>query len=231
MLGRAHRRPPGRRGGLPAARCAVWIGINLASRARWGAPAAGWPAPTGSSSARAGECVEQGYLLIPADLRARGARGPRGRDRDRGRGDAHRRAIRRRGPPGDRGAGPGSRPDPRTAARRKALALIDEAMVAVTTDDLSPIVERHRLLRRDPRLPGRPTSCGAPRSGPRRCAPGATRSRTWSPSPAAASCTARRSSRWTAPGREALEEAQRAGERCLEGREPAGRRRGGVPAG
>ena len=57
-----------------------------------------------------GDCVERGYLLLPARLRAGGERRPRGGRRDRRRGGGDRRALRRPGPL--RARSPRARPHP-----------------------------------------------------------------------------------------------------------------------
>ena len=79
--------------GLPAADCAGWIGMKLAQKGEMG-QAGGWLARARRLVEREDrECVERGYLLMP---RCSSGRRPatRGRDRDRGRGEADRRALR-----------------------------------------------------------------------------------------------------------------------------------------
>ena len=65
ILGRAHAAHLGAGDGLPAAGCALWIGVNLAQKGDMGR-AGGWLARAHRLVEREGrECVEQGYLLIP----------------------------------------------------------------------------------------------------------------------------------------------------------------------
>jgi DNA-binding CsgD family transcriptional regulator/tetratricopeptide (TPR) repeat protein len=122
-----------------AARCAFWLGLGLAGGGEY-ARAAGWFARAQRVLEREGrECVERGYLLIPVVLRhvAAGepdaayaaaaeavAIGERFRDADLVAMARHEQghALIRRG---------------RAA---EGLGLVDEAMVAVTAGELSPIV-------------------------------------------------------------------------------------------
>ena len=135
--------------------------------ARWAARADGSAARSGSSKRTGGECVERGYLLIPlmfrheaaGDLEAAAAVaadaaaiGERFGDRDLFALAAHAQGhfLVKQG---------------RSA---EGLALLDEAMLAVTRGRAVADRQRHRLLRRDPRLPGGLRTCVAPRSGRRR---------------------------------------------------------------
>ena len=96
------------------------------------------------------------------------------------------------------------------------MPLLDEAMVAVANGELSPIAERHRVLRRDPRVPGGLRAAARP--GVDRGAVGLVRrrSRTWWPSPAVAWCTGPRSSAWAARGRRRSRRRSEASRRCLD---------------
>lgn len=123
---------------IGAVRCAVWIGMNLASRGRLG-PASGWLGRAQRLLEHAPECAEHGYLLLPVmfqheatgDYAAAAAAageavriGERHGDRDlfalalHGQGQMLIRAGR----------------------VSEGLGLLDECMVAVTTEELSPIV-------------------------------------------------------------------------------------------
>ena len=65
LLGRAHRAHLDAGEGLRAAHCALWIGINLAQKGDSGR-AGGWLGRARRLVEREGrECAEQGYLLIP----------------------------------------------------------------------------------------------------------------------------------------------------------------------
>jgi len=65
VLGRAHAAHLDAGEALPAADCALWIGINLAQKGDMGR-AGGWLARAQRLVEReGGECVERGYLLIP----------------------------------------------------------------------------------------------------------------------------------------------------------------------
>jgi DNA-binding CsgD family transcriptional regulator len=124
---------------LRAARCAFWMGINLILREEMG-PATGWLGRAQRLVEREGrECAEQGYLLVPLMVQnvAMG-------DYDA----AHAAAVE--------GAGLAERyeePDLFALAVHwqgyarikqdrvdEGLALLDEAMVAVTAGEVSPIV-------------------------------------------------------------------------------------------
>ena len=56
----------------PAARCAFWIGITLALRGEMG-PAGGWLGRAHRLIEGEGDCVEQGYLLIPVVIQHQAA--------------------------------------------------------------------------------------------------------------------------------------------------------------
>ena len=185
-----------------AARCAFWLGLALAAPRRDGRAApAGWRGPSGWSRRPGRRCAARGYLLVPGFLEsARGGRRGRGapcspseivdiaaRCADRDllalgllcRGQASARARRGRG----------------------GLRLLDEAMVSVTTGEVSPDPRRHRLLRGDRGLRRRASTCGAPPSGPTRCPRGARPSPTSCPTAGNAWCTGRRCFRRTGTGR------------------------------
>ncbi len=122
-----------------AARCAFWVGTNLALRGEMG-PATGWLGRAQRLLEReAGECVEQGYLLLPvvfqheaegdhdgaaATAAAAAEVGERFGDKD-----LFALAIHAQGDVLVRGG-----------RVREGLGLLDEAMVAVTDGGLSPIV-------------------------------------------------------------------------------------------
>ena len=122
-----------------AVRCAFWIGTQLALRGKMG-PATGWLGRAQRLLEREeGECVEQGYMLMPvvfqheaegdwegASATAAAAAEIGGRFRD---ADLFALAIHVQG-------------DMLVRSGRvsEGLGLLDEAMVAVTTEPLSPIV-------------------------------------------------------------------------------------------
>src|SRR6266545_2722072 len=122
---------------LRAARIAVWIGMNLAIAGEIG-PAGGWFARAERVVEREGrECVEQGYLLLPAGLQRLAA------------GDHHAayEAVTAAAEIGERFA----EPDLVAVAVHfqglirikqgrveEGLRLLDEAMVAVTAGEVSP---------------------------------------------------------------------------------------------
>ena len=123
---------------LRAVRCAAWIGLNLAARGEIG-PASGWLGRAQRLVEPEGECAERGYLLLPAmfqheamgDLAAAAAVaeeavrvGERFGDRD-----LFALAIHGQG-----------HMLIRDGRAREGLALLDEAMVAVTAEEVSPIV-------------------------------------------------------------------------------------------
>jgi DNA-binding NarL/FixJ family response regulator len=139
VLGRAHAAHLDAGDALPAARCALWIGIHLAQKGDVGR-AGGWLARAGRLVEREGRaCVEQGYLLIPRMFQQEGL--------------------------GDREAAIATAAEIlRTAERfgdadlfalaaqaqgyllvrhgraKEGVPLLDEAMVAVANGELSPIV-------------------------------------------------------------------------------------------
>jgi DNA-binding CsgD family transcriptional regulator len=121
-----------------AARCAFWLGFQLANRGDM-AQAGGWLARAQRLVDEVGDCAEQGYLLIPAGLHALGEGEPdRARDCFAAAADAGRhfdevdlvtlgqlgqgQAMVELGDPQD------------------GLRMLDEAMVAVVSDEVSPTV-------------------------------------------------------------------------------------------
>ena len=124
---------------LPAARCAFWIGINLAVRGE-PARAAGWHGRAERLIERAGgECVERGFLLLAAMLEHEAA----------GDLDAALAAGAEAIALGERFGDPDlfalAAQDQgilliRSGRFAAGLRLLDEAMVAVTAGELSPIV-------------------------------------------------------------------------------------------
>jgi DNA-binding CsgD family transcriptional regulator len=136
---RAHHRRLGEDDVPGAARCAFWIGIHLLLRGE-GGPAAGWFGRAGRLLERAGrDCVESGFLLIPRVFEHAAA----------GERDA---AIAVAGEAAAIGERFGE-PDLFALASHEqglllirdgrvaeGLRLLDEAMVAVTAGELSPIV-------------------------------------------------------------------------------------------
>jgi DNA-binding CsgD family transcriptional regulator len=123
---------------LRAVRAAAWIVLNLASRGDVG-PASGWLGRAQRLVAGEGECAERGWLLLPGVFQHEGAGdfaasaavaeeavriGERFGDRDLFALAVHSQghALIRHG------------------RVREGLALLDEGMVAVTAEELSPIV-------------------------------------------------------------------------------------------
>jgi DNA-binding CsgD family transcriptional regulator len=121
-----------------AARCAFWIGIHFALRGEMG-PATGWLGRAQRLLEGEGECVEQGYMLMPvifeheaagdyegaaATAAAAAEIGERFGDKD-----LFALAVDTQGEVLVRGG-----------RVREGLGLLDEAMVAATTGELSPIV-------------------------------------------------------------------------------------------
>ncbi|HEX4733842.1 MAG TPA: LuxR C-terminal-related transcriptional regulator [Thermoleophilaceae bacterium] len=137
-LERAHQRYLDCGETLPAINCAAWIGMNLAIRGEIG-PASGWLGRAQRLLENEGECAERGYLLIPVvfkhevtgDFTAAAAAadeaariGERFGDRD-----LFAIAIHAQG-----------QMLIKDGRMREGLALLDEAMVAVTAEDLLPFV-------------------------------------------------------------------------------------------
>ena len=137
-LERAHHRFLKDSETLRAARCAAWIGLNLAVRGKIG-PATGWLGRAQRLVEPAGECAERGYLLLPGVFRHEAAG-----DFAAAAGVAE-EAVRIAEHFGDRdlfalaiqAQGYMLIKDGRV---REGLALLDEGMVAVTAEELSPIV-------------------------------------------------------------------------------------------
>jgi len=138
-LERAHHAHLGAGESLRAARCATWIGLSLALRGELG-PATGWWSRAQRLVERESKpCLEQGYLLLPvmiqqeqsgrfSDADATAAAGAEIGERY-GDADLVALAIHAQG-------------RARALAGRveEGLTLLDEAMVAVTAGELSPIV-------------------------------------------------------------------------------------------
>jgi DNA-binding CsgD family transcriptional regulator len=139
LLGRAHRGFLEHREPQRAARCAFWLGFGLLEKGEM-AQASGWLARARRIlEEQAGECLEQGYLLLPDALRSiiQG-------DCDAAAiAFARATAIGRRFADGDLVA-LGTHGQGRALIRlgrcHEGVALLDEAMVAVTTGEVSPIV-------------------------------------------------------------------------------------------
>jgi DNA-binding CsgD family transcriptional regulator len=122
-----------------AVRCAFWIGIHLALRGEMG-PATGWLGRAQRLLERVeGECVEQGYMLMPVvfqheaegDWEGASATAAEAAEIGERFGDADLFALAIHAQ-GDVLV--------RYGRVREGLGLLDEAMVAVTTEALSPIV-------------------------------------------------------------------------------------------
>jgi ATP/maltotriose-dependent transcriptional regulator MalT len=122
----------------PAARCAFWIGISFALRGEIG-PATGWLGRAQRLLEPEGDCVERGYLLLPvvfeheamgdyegafATAATAAEIGERFGDKD-----LFALAVDTQGEVLVKGG-----------RIREGLGLLDEAMVAATTGELSPIV-------------------------------------------------------------------------------------------
>ncbi len=139
LLGRAHQLHADAGEALRAVRCAFWVGVNLALRGDVG-QASGWLGRAQRLLEReGGDCVERGYMLLPVmfEQEARGdleaaaataaeaaALGERFDD-----ADLFALAVHARG-----------QVLIRHGDVREGLGLLDEAMVAATTGELSPIV-------------------------------------------------------------------------------------------
>jgi DNA-binding CsgD family transcriptional regulator len=121
-----------------AVRCAAWIVLNLASKGAIG-PASGWLRRAQRLLDRLGDCAERGYLLLPgvfereaagdsvaAAAIAEEAVGIAERFGDR---DLFALAVHRQG-----------HNLVRNGRVREGLELLDEGMVAVTAEEVSPIV-------------------------------------------------------------------------------------------
>jgi DNA-binding CsgD family transcriptional regulator/tetratricopeptide (TPR) repeat protein len=124
---------------LPAVRCAFWIGMKLALRGEMG-PATGWLGRAQRLLERDGrECVEQGYMLLPVSFQHEvsgdfdGAAATAAAAAEIGErfGDADLFAL------GVHVQGTVLAKGGRVA---EGLSLLDEAMVAVTAGEVSPVV-------------------------------------------------------------------------------------------
>jgi DNA-binding CsgD family transcriptional regulator len=137
-LERAHQRFLDDDETIRAVRCAAWLVMNLALRGQIG-PATGWLGRAQRLLETEGECAERGYLLLPAVFRQEAAEDFAGaaaaaadavhiaeRFGDR---DLFALAIQAQG-----------YMLIKDGQVREGLALLDEGMVAVTAEELSPIV-------------------------------------------------------------------------------------------
>ncbi len=147
----AHRAHLGEGEPIAALRCAFWLGVNLARRGETGA-AGGWLGRAQRLLESEGEDrVEHGYLLLPAVFE-REARGEWAKAAAIA-GEAT--AIGERFGDADLFALAGHEQGQaliRAGEVAAGLSLLDQAMVAASAGELSPIVTGDRLLRRDPRL-------------------------------------------------------------------------------
>lgn len=139
LLARAHRAYLDAERELDALRCALWVGITLASHGDMGR-AGGWLGRAGRLLERhEGECVERGYMLLPAIFEQEARGNLEGAAATAGEavaiaerfGDSDLFAL------AAHAQGHMLVEDGRL---REGLPLLDEAMVAVTTGELSPIV-------------------------------------------------------------------------------------------
>jgi DNA-binding NarL/FixJ family response regulator len=138
LLARLHRECLARGDPLHAARAAVWMAMRLLLQGKT-APSGGWVARARRLlEDHSGDCVEQGYVLLPDALRAafeRDAETSRARfteilsigERFR---DPELMALGRLGQ---------GRALIRLGEIARGMALLDEVMVAVTADDVSPV--------------------------------------------------------------------------------------------
>ncbi len=132
---------------LHAARTALWLATNLASRGKI-PQASGWVELSERLLLAAPEdCVERGYLLMPRMLRHVACRRVRRCRVGRCPGSRHRETLRRSGPHGPRSPNPGPG-TPQTLENDEGLRLLDEVMISVTGSRLSPMVTGHRVLQR-----------------------------------------------------------------------------------
>jgi DNA-binding CsgD family transcriptional regulator len=138
VLERAHQRYAERGDRRRAAHCAGWIGVNHMLRGEMG-PASGWLGRAQRLLEDEGDCVERGYALIP-DVFRNAAAG----DWEAAAASAGAAAAigRRFGDPDLFALATHAQGQMLTTEGRVAegLALLDEAMVALTTSELSPIV-------------------------------------------------------------------------------------------
>jgi DNA-binding CsgD family transcriptional regulator len=138
VLERAHRRYVDAGNRRRAAHCAGWIGVNHMLRGEMG-PATGWLGRAQRLLDDEGDCVERGYALIP-DIFRNAATG----DWEAAAASARDAAAigRRFDDPDLFALATHAQGQMLTTAGRVAegLALLDEAMVALTTSELSPIV-------------------------------------------------------------------------------------------
>ena len=174
----------------PAARCAFWSGLTLLLRGE-AARANGWFGRAERLLERErDDCVEQGYLLVPALL------AQVGRDDEAACATAAQAAtIGERF--GDRDlvalvVQEQGHALVRLGRVEQGLRLIDETMVAVVAGELSPIVTGLIYCNTIAFCQGA-LELGRARSGPTRWPSGASASPTWSPTPASAWSTAPRS--------------------------------------
>jgi DNA-binding NarL/FixJ family response regulator len=217
-LERAHQAHLNAGDALPAARCAFWVGINLVQEGEMGR-AGGWLGRAQRLVDReGGECVEQGYLLIPVMFQ----REAQGNLEDAIAVAAE--AIRigeRLGDP-DLVALAGHHQGHLMIKRgevQEGLRLLDEAMVAVSTRELSPIPSGIVYC-------GVILGCQAAYELPRAAEWTAALSQWCEEQPDMVAFTGRclvhRTEIMALRGAwdEALEEAPRAGARCLQGNNP-----------
>ncbi len=220
LLERAHRSHLDAREPLAALRCAFWVGVNLARQGEMGR-AGGWLARAQRLLEReGGERVERGYLLLPAvfeqtarhELERAAAIAGEAAAIGEHFGDADLFAL---------AAHEQGQILIQDGRLTEGLRLLDEAMVAVTTGELSPIVSGI-------------VYCGVILAC--QTAQELRRAQEWTAALSAwcerqpdivafsGRCLVHRAEIMQVRGswREALAEAERAAERCLQGENPAG---------